>query len=260
MYFFEKILIMKIIEVKKNFKIITLVISVLLFLSIINVNKAYALSCEPPEKIFIAAYEQGVFKNGFIVDNRGTGRGGCDSRQVVSGDIGNLQNVFSSASQNLNQPVSSGIYQLEKRCWKDSLGERCTGEATIKQVSDDPSELLRYKSEWQQKERKELLSAIVELSLTIHIFVTVVTFVILWPWVLLKIWPKLRKRLSSLLIIAILVQAYLIPVLVDMVMVTWSGDLLRKTALVSVLALLLTIIGEIVFIITRIIKLKNTPL
>lgn len=249
---------MKITEAKNIFRI---VLTAVVFLSALsfNIDKAHALSCMPPQNIFIAAYEQGVFANGFVIEHRNTGNW-CDTRPVVSDRTENLQNAFSFASQNLNQPISSGVYQLRTLCsasrWEE--GRWCMEEITLKQISNSPSELARYKSEWQQKEREALRLVTTQLWSPVAIIVTVVALALIWPWILVRIWPNLRRRLSSLLIVAILLQAPLALILKD-TFNFWSHSLWQTTASISSMVLLLAIVGEIIFIIIRKIRSRNVP-
>lgn len=244
---------MKITKAKKVFGII---LSVVVFVNIffLNTTEVHALSCLPPENIFVAAYEQGTFVDGFVVEYRGTGNW-CDTRPVVSERTENLQNVFSIVSQNLSQAVSSGVYQLSTRCRADRWEEWCAKETTLEQLSSNSADLDRYKSKWQQREQDKIRSVTTQKWSVAAIIVAIVALAILWPWILVKIWPNSRKRLSLLLIVAILLQASLTLILSGMFI--WSYGLWQSTASISSTVLGLSIIGEIVFLIVRKIKSRN---
>src|SRR3989338_1800625 len=148
---------MKTIKMKKVFGTM---LSVAVFANafFLNTTEVSALSCAFPKNIFVAAYEQGIFIDGFVVEHKGTGNS-CDTRPIVNERTENLQNIFSIASQNLNQVVSSGVYQLSTRCLAERWDEWCTKDTSLEQLSSNSTELTRYKSEWQQKEQDGLRSA-----------------------------------------------------------------------------------------------------
>jgi uncharacterized membrane protein YqjE len=232
----------------KNFSGLALIIVVFLGAFSLGVDSVKALSCLPPQNIFIAAYEQNVFINGFVVEYRGTGNL-CDTRPVVSDRAENLQSAFSYASQNLNQPISGGVYQLETQCWSETWEEWCAKETTLKQISDTASEMARYKSEWEQKERDELRAVTIQLWLMAAIIVAIAALAIVWPWLLIKIWPNVRRKITTFLIAAILLQVLL--ALIWQGIFIWSHDLCQTIASVSSVALVLAIVAEIIFIIIR---------
>ena len=220
----------------------------------LNTTEVSALSCAFPKNIFVAAYEQGIFIDGFVVEHKGTGNS-CDTRPIVNERTENLQNIFSIASQNLNQVVSSGVYQLSTRCLAERWDEWCTKDTSLEQLSSNSTELTRYKSEWQQKEQDGLRSATTQKWSVVAIIVAIAALALLWPWILVKIWPNLRKRLSLFLIIAILLQAPLALILQGMFI--WSHSLWQATASISSVVLGLFILIEIIFLIVRKIRSRN---
>ena len=249
----ENFLIMKTIEIKR-FLGIMLSVAVLANVFFLSTTKVSALSCAFPKSIFIAAYEQGTFVDGFVVEHRGIGNW-CDTRPVVNERSENLQNTFSIASQNLNQAVSSGVYQLSTRCLADRWDEWCAKDTALEQLSINSTELARYKSEWQQKERDGLRSATTQKWSVTAIIVAIAALALLWPWILVKVWPNLRKRLSLFLIIAILLQAPLALILQGMFI--WSHGLWQAMASISSIVLGLSILVEIIFLIVRKIRSRN---
>ncbi len=245
----ENFLIMKITKTKKCFGTIA---SVVVFVNIffLNATETHASICLLPDNIFVAAYEQGVFVDGFVVEHRITGNlMPCDTRPVVSERTENLQNSFAIVSQNLNQTVFSGVYQL-----LEGIAGWYPRENTLKQISSNSSELGRYKSEWQQKEREELRSAITQKWSVVVIIGAIVALAILWPWILVRIWPNLRRRLSWLLVVAILLQAPLALALILLGMSAWLDSFWKSAASISSIVLGLSILGEIIIIIVRIVR------
>ena len=222
-----------------------------------NTADVHALSCLPPENIFVAAYEQGKFTGGFVIEHKGTGNM-CDTRPVVSERNENLQSVFTTASQNLNEIISSGVYQLSTRCWADRWDEWCSKNTKLEQLSANSTELARYKSEWQEKERNGLRAATTQLWLIPAIIVAIVALALFWPWILVKIWPNLRRRLSVFLIVAILLQAPLALIMLGLQgTFIWSYGLWQTTASISSIVLVLSIVCEVIFLIVRKIRSRN---
>ncbi|OGM90335.1 hypothetical protein A2755_04055 [Candidatus Wolfebacteria bacterium RIFCSPHIGHO2_01_FULL_48_22] len=244
---------MKVTKAKKVFSII-LPITVFVSVFFLSTTEVHALSCIPPQNIFVVAYEQGNFLDGFTIEHRLTGNI-CDTRPVVRERTDNLQSAFTTASQNLNKSVSTGVYQLSTRCLAGRWDEWCVKESTFEQLSSNPSELARHKSEWQIKEQEELRSVTTQKWSVAVIIVAIVALAILWPWILVKIWPNLRKRLSLFLIIAILLQAPL--ALILQWMFIWSHRLWQTTASISSVVLGLFILIEIIFLIVRKIRSRN---
>ena len=242
----------------KEFSSIILLVTVFVSLFFLSKNEVHALRCASPQNIFVAAYEQGNFLDGFTIKHRHTGNI-CDTRPVVSERTDNLQSAFTTTSQNLNKSVSTGVYQLSTRCWADRWDEWCANAATFEQLSNNPSELARYKSEWQIKEQEELRSVATQKWSVAAIIVAVTALAILWPWILVKIWPNLRRRLSLFLIIAILLQAPIALILFGGPFI-WSHDLWQLAAFVSSIILGLSILGEIIFIIVRKVGSRNVPI
>ena len=241
----------------KSKKVFSTVLSVAVFVNVffLSTTEVHALKCVPPENIFVATYEQGTFVDGFAIEQRGTGNW-CDTRPVVSERTENLQSAFLLASQNLKQEVSSGVYQLSTRCLTDRWDEWCAKKTTLTQLSSNSADINRYKSEWQQKEQEELRSATTQKWSVAAIIVVIVALAILWPWILVKIWPNLRRRLFLFLIIAILLQAPFALILYGGPFI-WSYGLWQLTALASSAVLGLSILGEIIFLIVRKIKSRN---
>src|SRR3990167_7276300 len=131
---------MKTIKMKKVFGTM---LSVAVFANafFLNTTEVSALSCAFPKNIFVAAYEQGIFIDGFVVEHNGTGNS-CDTRPIVNERTENLQNIFSIASQNLNQVVSSGVYQLSTRCLAERWDEWCTKDTSLEQLSSNSTEMV----------------------------------------------------------------------------------------------------------------------
>lgn len=255
-YFGKKILIMQTGNIKNIFGF-TLATVVLASSFFFNTADVHALSCAPPEHFFVGAYEQGKFTGGFAVEPRGTGRM-CDTRPVVSERTENLQSIFTTASQKLNKVISSGVYQLSAQCWPDKWNERCFKNIKLEQLSANSTELARYKSEWQEKERDGLRAATTQLWLIPVIIVAIVALALFWPWILVKIWPNLRRRLSVFLIIAILLQAPIALILLGLQETfIWSYGLWQTTASIFSIVLVLSIVGEIIFFIVRKIRSRN---
>lgn len=213
-----------------------------------NQVSALTIRCIIPQNIFIAAYEQDTFIDGFVVQHKET-EDWCNTRPVVSDHTENIQNIFSIVSHNLSQPVATGIYQLSTRCLAEAWEEKCTQEATLEQLSNDPKELAQYKTQWQEKEKKELLSVTAEKWSVPSIVIAIVVISLLWPWILVKIWPNLRKHLSLFLIIAIVLQIALALKLPGMFI--WSQISWQATASISSIILVLFITGEIIFLVAR---------
>ncbi|OGG18365.1 hypothetical protein A3D78_03975 [Candidatus Gottesmanbacteria bacterium RIFCSPHIGHO2_02_FULL_39_14] len=245
---------MKVNKPKKYFfSLISLFVVLVGIFSLFGPTEVYALSCRFPKNIFIGSYQQGTFIDGFVVRYRGTGNW-CDTRPVVDDNKNNLPSVFSLVSQNLGHEISTGVYQLSTRC-EDRWSEYCAEETTLERLTNNSAELDRYKSEWQQKEQDGLRSVTTQKWSVVAIIIAIVALVILWPWILTRIWPNLRKRVPSFLIIAILLQAPLVLILPGMFI--WSHGLWQLTALISSGVLGFSILVEIIFLIVRKIKSRK---
>ena len=243
--------------------VIILAFFVTIFL--LNTKQVAALSCAGPQGVFVASYDQGVFIDGFTVYYVGARGGWCSTRPIIShsASLQSLQNIFAVAGQDLKQVPTSGVYQLITPChdWGDGPQERCGQFSTLEKLSNDFTELALYKTKWQQKERDEWWSTEVRTWLVDAIIIGSTTVAILWPWILMKIWPNLRRRLNWLLIIAILLQAF---ILVSAMLLSGAMGLheprpWQSTADISTNIIILSIVGEIIFLIARKIRLRKSP-
>jgi len=242
----------------KNIFSIVFFITAFASISLLIQTNTLAFTCLTPENIFIASYEQGSFLDGFTIKHEYTENMSCVTRLVVSESVDYLQSTFTIASQKLNKPVSTGIYQLSGRCGTDKEGnDMCTEATTLEQLSNNPSELARHKSEWRIREQQELRSVATEKWSVVAIMVAVVALAILWPWILVRVRPSLLRRLSLVLIAAIILQALIALVILPILSSIWSYDLLQLTVSVSFIILGLSILSEIIFIIVKKIRSKN---
>jgi len=233
--------------------ILTVFISIFLW----NPPTIHALSCSPYEAVYVSAFEHGQFIDGFAVKYKWT-RNACDSRPIVIDNFENIENIVRLESQILNREISSGIYQLSTFSNCQEFREWCAERTKLELLSLNPAELTEYKSKWQKKESAEYFSILLEKWSVTFIVVGIVGFFILWPWILIKVRPNLQKQLPWLLFLAIFLQFFLLFYLyVETQIYYGSYGLWQATKFISISLLILTIIIELMIIITRMMKSKK---
>lgn len=244
---------MKMLSLKNTFWP-ALVVFTVLAVFFVNTPPANALFCMPPDKkIHVAAYEQGNLVDGFGIEEKLVEDDSCKRRPVVRNDADNLEALFSSASEELNQPLTTGVYQLEtKLCFPGS--QDCSDTPTLEQLSSSPTDLTQVKTQWQQKERNAIILANIKSWLGPVILVIAVALALTWPWILIKKWPHLRKRLSLLLVVAIVLQALLALFLnyLKGLPAHWQW-----TTLLLLLALVVSIVVEIIVLAIGIVRSRS---
>jgi hypothetical protein len=235
------------------------IIPVLVLFVLLNPTVGHALSCPLPPANLVALCENNSCKEGFAVQYQSTGNW-CDTRPVVvKSDY--TEEKFLSVAEKINMGLLYGVYELTTSslwCLEDWEGEYCPNNTSIKKRSSSPTlaELDRLKVEWEQKEKDGLRIVTTGLWSVSAIIAGVVSLAILWPWILIKIWHNLRRRLSLLLIIAILPQVLLFLILSGDPFV-WSHNLWGLTASASSVVLGLSIVGHIIILIVRRIRYRS---
>jgi len=148
-----------------------------------------------------------------------------------------------------------GIYELMALNWclMDWEEEPCSGSASIQKLSDSTSlaELNEYKSEWEKKEQVALRSVrVVKWGMAAALIASAL-LAIIWPWMFIRIWPKLRNRISKLLIVAVFVQVLLALLFTSLSggSFIWSYPLWQLLASTAVIALGVSIVWEIMHLI-----------
>ncbi|MEX0895953.1 MAG: hypothetical protein WDZ94_03370 [Patescibacteria group bacterium] len=205
----------------------------------------------PQQSTSIAAFEQGVIEDSFVIQYALTGDW-CDSRPVVVDSSADLQSHFAFVAKQLDQPISTGVYELSSPC-REAWSDSCSKSTTFQQLSNNPAELAQYEAEWRQKERRALQIASEQELLMPSIIVAVVLFAILWPWILIKIWPKIGSKLPLFLGLAILPQYFLADILPPLFF--WSDQVLQVIADYASVVLLVVIAGEIILLIGAIARI-----
>lgn len=237
-------------------------ISINLLFSNIKEVKALTIICPPVNNIFIAAYNQDTFVEGLAIKYETTGKG-CDVLPAMSESNESLNTIFLTSSQELNQSLSTGVYQLSVKC--EVWSGQCS-ESALEKLSDNPAEFGKYKSQWQLKVKEaprnlakekwtRTMAEVAVKSVTLGIILTT----IFWPWVLLRLKNNI-KRVWLLLILAIVMQF----IVRFMLSVVFSYDMYvynsawGRTVSISQLALVISIIIEIVCLIYLIYKMFKT--
>ncbi len=234
----------------------------LLVFSLLYPTVSHAESRMPLYIILIAVCENNSCKEGLGIQHVDTRRYICDSCTVVIEDI-SVENL-SFISQKLNVGVLNGIYELKTswQClhrWED---EYCLKDTTIEKLSDNTTiaqlNVLKnvLKDEWKDTEQKARPSVTTQKWSVAAIIVAIVVLAIIWPWILVKIWPNLQKRISLFLIIAILLQ---VPLTLFLAGDPFGGaySLWQFVASSSSIVLYLCILGEIIYLIVRKIRLRK---
>lgn len=216
---------------------------------------AYALSCLPEPTVLFAAYEQGNFIDGFTVKYV------CLSGPTVSEGINNLQSVFTTASQGLDSQMLTGVYQLTTSCVAGNLNESCAKAVVFEQLSNNPSEFARYKSEWQVKESEWKIEqqerSRLREQLPMPVFFSVIIPAILAPWILAKVWPNSKRRLLTPLIVAILLQTLLALFLIGFQTTMFALPVFLYLIPLYLFVLIPSFISDVVFLVVRKTTSKN---
>jgi hypothetical protein len=222
----------------------------LFFLFPITTN---ALSCaEKEDNIWIAAYEEGKFVDGFVVEYLPTGNT-CDERPVVL-ENEYMRETFNRLIEGAAVEPKTGVFQVSVKCLNENWADGCFPSGAIEQVFSDSQKLENKKLAWVQKEQNAKRISTTHMWFLSGLIVAVFGIVVFWPWIVMLRWSYLRKSITSLLIFAIPVQ---FSVTLFRPMFEWSYPIVNFLSVMATNILILIIVIEIVYLILRFIQLRK---
>lgn len=241
-----------------------LIIFILVTLSYLP--ESSSLSCRGPEAKLIALCQENTCTRGFIVNYISTGNL-CDTRPIVIEEPGNevysvnIGEIISVVKTESSQEVLSGIYELEVSlyCFRYSdysyFQEFC--HPSLKKLSDSTEDKIfnQYLQEWKAKEQEGLRAVAMSKFWRLLIIIVITLLAIIWPWVIMKVWPSASKYKIRWLILAILTQIFAALILL-LYGLSWSYFIITSIANKLLLLIALSIVIEIIYIIYKKIKPK----
>ncbi len=238
-----------------KYKISFLAIAIIICI-FFSYTKVSALSCWRRPSVYINAYNQGMFSDGFSVSYRMTGDG-CRSIPVVGGVTENQKNIAPLvAERSTIEDIKNGVYQFTSLCLDDAAFNRfdkCKDGTKVEKLSNNPSDFESIQSEWRQKANESYRDSLYLKGRTLLFFVPILLFLILWPSVTIKIWPHLKQRLPIITFISIFLKMALSGCLFLLLLLAQTGpnETLTYAVLSSCAVLALSIVVDIILLIRR---------